>query len=78
MEDGEQGVLPLAYLDGPRTIEERREYFASPGLSIRLAGSRIREALFVSEVWYVEPEEMGTLDVPLSQHPNRKEGIFIV
>jgi hypothetical protein len=78
MEDGEQGVIPLAYLDDLRTIEERREYFASLGLSIRLAGSKIHEALFVSEVWYVEPEELKGLDVPPSQHPNRKEGISIV
>jgi hypothetical protein len=78
MEDGDQGVIPLAYLDDLSTIEERREYFASLGLSIRLAGSKIREALFVSEVWYVEPEEFNTLDVAPSQHPSRKEGISIV
>ena len=40
MEDGEQGVIPLAYLDDLSKIEERREYFASLGLSIRLAGAR--------------------------------------
>jgi hypothetical protein len=78
MEDGEQGVIPLAYLDGLKTIEQRREYFASLGLSLRLAGDRIREALFVSEVWYVEPKEFKTLDVAPSQHPSRKEGISIV
>ena len=78
MEDGEQGVIPLAYLDSLKTVEERREYFASLGLSIRLAGDRIREALLVSEVWFVEPQEFKTLDVAPSQHPARKEGISIV
>jgi hypothetical protein len=78
MEAGEKGVIPLAYLDDLRTIEERREYFASLGLSVRLVGNKIREALFVSEVWFVVPEEMESLDVPPSQHPSRKEGISIV
>jgi hypothetical protein len=78
MEDGEQEVIPLAYFDSLKTVEERREYFASLGLSIRQTSDRIREALLVSEVWYVEPEEEGSLDIAPSKHPKRKEGISIV
>jgi hypothetical protein len=43
-----------------------------------LVGNKIREALFVSEVWFVEPEEIEALNVASSQHPSRKEGISIV
>ena len=35
MENGEQGVVPLAYLDSMKLIEERRAYFTSLGASIR-------------------------------------------
>lgn len=63
----------------PGTAEERQNYFSALGLSIRLAGQRIQEALFVSEVWYVQPEDgVKSLDVAPSQHQNRREAIAIM
>ena len=78
LENDEQGIVPLIDLDDLKSTEERQEYFSSLGLSIRLSGMRIREALFVSEVWYIEPEEEEDLDIPPSKHPKRKEAISIV
>jgi hypothetical protein len=78
MENGEQGVIPLAYLDSLKSTKDKRAYFTSLGLSIRQAGDRIREALLVSDVWYIKPEEEGTLDITPSKHPNRKEAIAVV
>ena len=76
LENDEQGIVPLIDLDGLKSTEERQEYFSSLGLSIRISGMRIREALFVSEVWYIEPEEEEDLDIPPSKHPKRKAEHF--
>lgn len=61
----------------PPTSEERKRFFAALGLTIRLAGHRIREALFVSEVWFVTDEDTP-LEVPPTEHPNRREAITIM
>ena len=77
LESDEQLVVPLAQLEGLMTAEERQSYFSSLGLSLRQAGERIREAILVSEVWYVAPEDEA-LDSPPSMHPKRKEAIAII
>ena len=77
MENEERSIVPLTHFDDLKSMAERKEYFISLGLSIRLSGMRIREAILVSEVWYVEPEE-DALDAPPSKHPKRKEAISIV
>lgn len=77
VESGERMIVPLTLLEHLETTGEKQEYFAALGLSARLAGHRVREALLVSEVWYVRPEE-DTLNVAPSRHPKRKEAIVIV
>ncbi len=74
LESGEQVVIRLML---PRTHEEKQLIFNDLGLSLRQAGHRIREALLVSEVWYVASKE-ETLDTAPSQHPNRREAIAIL
>ena len=75
LESGERVIFSLRL---PGTPEEKQAYFTALGLSIRLAGQRIHEALFVSEAWYVEVREEGAaFDVAPSQHPERKEVISI-
>jgi hypothetical protein len=75
----DNGDLGLVKLSLPRTSEEKQDYFKALGLTIRLAGLRIHEALFVSEVWYVAPEKpVAHIDVAPSQHPDRKEAIVAV
>lgn len=74
-ESGERAVLTLRL---PGTSEERQAYFAFLGSSIRLAGQKIHEALFVSEAWYVEAKEGEVaLDMVPSQHVERCEVICI-
>lgn len=75
LESGERKTFTLRL---PGTPEEKQAYFTALGLSFRLAGQGIREALFVSEAWYVEVKEQGTaFDVVPSKHPERKEVISI-
>jgi hypothetical protein len=76
LDNGERGVIQLSL---PRTSEEKQNYFKALGLTIRLAGHRIHEALFISEVWYVAPEKpVAHIDIAPSQHPDRKEAILAV
>lgn len=63
----------------PETPEEKQAYFAGIGLATYQAGQRIQEAVFVSEAWYVDVSEEGTVpDIAPSQHPKRREAITIV
>lgn len=75
----ESGQRAISTLSLPDTVEERREHFSQIGESIRQGGKAIREALFVTQAWYVRADEQPSpLDLPLSQHPGRTEMITIV
>jgi hypothetical protein len=73
----EGAIAPLSL---PATTEEKEAYFAALGLSFRQTGRTIREALFLSETWYVAAEEGSplNLDIAPSQHPSRQEAITLV
>ena len=75
--DGERTILLLKEL--PDTTEEKQAYFTALGLFVRSARGEIREAVFVSEAWYVGLED-GREDpeVAPSRHPDRQEAIVIV
>ena len=76
LESGQRLIFTLKLPDTP---EEKQAYFTTLGLSFRLASQEIREALFVSEAWFVEAEaEGGAFEVAPSQHPARREVICIV
>ena len=78
LEHDEETIVPLPHLSELKTTEERRSYFSSLGSSLRQAGEIIHEAVFVSQVWSVGPEEEGAFDIAPSKHPKRKEAISIV
>ena len=74
----ESGERLISSLKLPETSKERQAYFATLGLSFSRAGQEIREALFISEAWYVKAkEDAAAFAVAPSQHPERKEIISI-
>ena len=75
--DLESGERAMISPELPSTSEERKLMFSALGLSIHLSGQRIREALFVSEVWFVTDED-APLEGPPAEHPNRREAISIM
>jgi len=75
--NGERDIFLLKEL--PDTTDEKQAYFTALGLFVRSARGGIREAVFVSEVWYVGLEEEGAdPEVAPSRHPGRQEAIVIV
>lgn len=76
LNDGKQLRLPLAL---PQTHQEKVVYFEILGASVRRLRKEIREAVLLSESWYVEkPNIDPTLKIAPSKHPNRKEAITLV
>ncbi len=75
--DGEQSVF---LLELPDTTKEKQAYFTTLGSSVRRSGRRLHEAVFVSEVWYLNETRNRriSLDMRPSEHPERKEAILIV
>ena len=49
--NGERGLIPLSL---PPTHAEKRIYFTFLGLSFHETGRRIREAVLLSESWFIE------------------------
>ena len=75
--NGERGIFLLKEL--PDTTDEKQAYFTALGLFVRSARGGIREAVFVSEAWYVGLEDEGAdLEVAPSRHPDRQEAIVLV
>lgn len=64
----------------PNSAAGRQACVASIGRSMKRAGKRIEEALFVSESWFVsrKKQEQFSPNLRPSEHPNRKEAIIIV
>jgi len=72
------GGLAAGLVQLPATSEEKRAYFRNLGFSFRRQGTRIQEAIFVAESWFVMARKPGSLDVASSCHPQRQEAIVIV
>lgn len=63
----------------PQTFEQRREYFQRLGASFQQDRKVVREALFLSEGWYVNVRTSpGAFAVPPSRHPQREETITVI
>ena len=76
-QDDEQMVVVLENF--PADGDEKRLYLASLGVALHSTGRRIDEAIFLSEVWYVEEEKEGEhLEARPSQHPQRREAIAVM
>ena len=74
--NGDRGLIPLSL---PPTHAEKRIYFTFLGLSFLETGQRIREAVLLSESWYIEKTEgCDPPEIAPSQHPQRKEAITLV
>ena len=76
-QDDELGILPL---DLPELTAEKYAYFGLLGMSLAAAGSPVREALFLSEIWYVAASagSKGEEEIRPSQHPERREAISVI
>lgn len=76
-QDDEQVVVVLENF--PADSDSKQLYLTALGLALDSTGRHVAEALFLSEVWYVEAErgQRGPT-VPPRQHPQRKEAIAIM
>jgi hypothetical protein len=71
--------LGLIALDLPNTAEKRQAYFTRLGLRFLILGQRLREAIMLSETWFVSAQEApAAFKFPPSQHPSRQEAIVLV
>ena len=74
LNDGQRAIIPLSI---PETPEEKQIYFTLLGLSVIETRRTIKEAILVSESWYVAPTDGQYPDTPPSEHPDRKEAITL-
>ena len=65
--------------DFPDTHEARRRWMFSAGFALAQSGQvgALKQIFFVSEGWMSLAAEDGTVEVPPSQDPDRKEVLFI-
>lgn len=75
LQNGKGGIVALEL---PETHPEKEVYFTSLGLFIARKSGHLDEAVFVSESWYVLPEDTAVYpQLSPSRHPQRKEAIMI-
>jgi hypothetical protein len=76
LKDGERIMCGVEL---PRTSKEKRQCFFNLGRTFREEGRTIREAVFMSEGWYVDARKAkDILAVAPSQHPQRQEAIVVI
>ena len=75
LKNGKRGIVPLEL---PETHAEKEMYFAGLGLFVARTSGPLDEAVFVSESWYVSPEQGTDFSrIRPSRHPLRQEAILI-
>lgn len=69
-------IVPLEL---PATAERKERYFRQLGAQFAASGQIIREAVMLSESWFVNAKQApAASQVPPSRHPCRQEAIFLM